>query len=324
MVKLQYNALGTIFFFEIYHDLSKVEIEAIDTFIRSELESFEKNYSRFLDTSLLSQLSNIVKESYFEEIFQDEGVDWCKKLELITKENFPQNVEFHELIHLCGSFHLRTAKAFDIRVGGKLILQGYDQGDKFGYSQFGNDKKSSCLLDLGGIGKSYLVDKFVDMFRKSPWRLKYFLVNGGGDIYASSNPDGSPVEILLENPFDSTEYVDTTMLWNSAIASSSRIKRSLGGDADFQNVNSHIVPYNPKFQINTEIVATFAKSKHTVNADVMSKILHLTWKKQSIKGLMLGLNSGIATIDSSGVLFKSPYFDTLKHFEKKKSQEGIF
>lgn len=56
-------------------------------------------------------------------------------------------------------------------------------------------------IDLGGLGKGWLIDKLSDLLRNEGY--KEFLINGGGDMYVSST---EKQECYIEHPRD-TELV---------------------------------------------------------------------------------------------------------------------
>jgi thiamine biosynthesis lipoprotein len=88
-------------------------------------------------------------------------------------------------------------------------------------------------VDLGGIGKGYLIDMLVDILKKE-FSLQYFLINGGGDIYVSSN-NGEAVELYLEHPTNEDEYIAKILLKDSAFCCSSSFKRRWQKDGKMVN-----------------------------------------------------------------------------------------
>ncbi|MDQ7021161.1 MAG: FAD:protein FMN transferase [Candidatus Dojkabacteria bacterium] len=166
--KIKFRAIGTNWYFEFFED---VQIDLVSR-AKDIIEEFEKKFSRFIDTSFVSQLNS---DKYF---------------------NNPDD-EFFELIKIGKDANKVTNGSFDISIGGILEDRGYDSNysyiPKDNRNQVGNVSVTkgeirispNSRIDLGGLGKGYLVDKVKNFFLKN--NIKYFLINAGGDIYATSD-----------------------------------------------------------------------------------------------------------------------------------------
>ena len=139
------------------------------------------------------------------------------------------------------SWYRDTSGLFNPAVGGRLVSDGYGQSTTDNYSaeipnlenilyieDFGEESRVSLrgpgLIDLGGLGKGYLIDKLAG-FLQNTCGLEYFLINGGGDIYVTSNR-GESVEIGLEDPKAAGEYIGSLALKDQGFAASSTYKRT--------------------------------------------------------------------------------------------------
>jgi thiamine biosynthesis lipoprotein len=133
----------------------------------------------------------------------------------------------------------RTRGVFNILTGHILEARGYDGAYSF------IDKGSDTLtpgnpltdivmmeervelrygnIDIGGFGKGWLIDALARELRDQ-FGLTQFLINGGGDMYATHQND-EPVEIYLEDPLQPGTIVGTTYLRDQAFAASSPHKR---------------------------------------------------------------------------------------------------
>jgi thiamine biosynthesis lipoprotein len=83
-------------------------------------------------------------------------------------------------------------------------------------------------IDLGGIGKGYLIDKLATLL-KEEYGLPYFLINGGGDIYVTSDRE-KEIQLFLEHPVHDGEYINAIAIKNKAFCSSSSFKRRWNKD----------------------------------------------------------------------------------------------
>ena len=237
MHQIEFFALGTKWWLSTTDSISSTNWQQISDQSQQIVWKFNNLYSRFLETSLVGRLN---------------------KNKVI--ENF--DLEFLQMIVLGQKVKQISGGYFDISLGNDLNRIGYDSSFNFSDGVMSFDFKSSdknltetktdypdlCddifkqitsstieiypdfQIDLGGLGKGWLVDKLVEFFRLHS--LKNFTINGGGDIFSTGG------QFYLENPFDTTESIGTIELNNSAIACSSSNKRR------FENDNHHLI--NPK------------------------------------------------------------------------------
>jgi thiamine biosynthesis lipoprotein ApbE len=131
-----------------------------------------------------------------------------------------------------------TDGVFNILVGEHLNARGYDAEYSFKPKDYPatipSPKESlsithdrvtlaAGLLDLGGFGKGYAIDLLAARL-KEKHQLNYFLINGGGDMYATSD-HAEAVEIYLEHPIEAGTYIAKTTLKDQGFAASSTHKR---------------------------------------------------------------------------------------------------
>jgi thiamine biosynthesis lipoprotein len=249
--------IGTYWYFEFFEE---VDLEKIETEIKEIILEFEQNYSRFLDSSIVSILN---------------------KNRTLTKPT-------HELIELLTTsqqFYKDTKGIFNIGVGKILEDSGYDKNYSFIKTSSENfipdlnellqiDSEEIKLIgsgniDLGGIGKGFLIDKLATFF-KEKLNLKYFLINGGGDIYLTSN-NNEPLKILLQSPIHPEKYLFEVQLKNCSICSSSNLKRKWK-DKKTGKEMGHIVNTSEK----AELMSTFVIAENAVSADVFATVLMMT------------------------------------------------
>ena len=78
-------------------------------------------------------------------------------------------------------------------------------------------------FDLGGIGKGYCIDKVVELLKKQSYQ--HFLVEAGGDMYATEKQDGSAFQIALEWPGKPGIAYGTLTLKHAGFAASDTSRR---------------------------------------------------------------------------------------------------
>lgn len=207
------KALGTVWWIEIFEDISREKAEAVYDGLGFLITAFENKLSRFKPDSLVGQLN--------------------QNHTLTTTDP-----DFKFLIHKSQRLFLETNGLFNILLGEILENTGYDQNYSFSpknqppvFPNLTTDleidgdtfKLKQGHLDLGGIGKGYLIDLIAQKLQ-TEYDLKFFLINGGGDMYATSD-HGQPITIYLEHPLDTKKIIKTTTLKNQGFAASSPHKR---------------------------------------------------------------------------------------------------
>ena len=244
------ESLGTIWHIEIFEDISSQEKKDLHLKISAELQRFNDTYSRFLPTSLVSRLNN-------ERMIIDP----------------PQ--EFKELLQIAVEWYIRTEGAFNILVEDELVRRGYDAAYSFREAHQTPKPPSSlntsltisdnCVqlsegrIDFGGFGKGYAIDTIATLLKNN--NIQYFLINGGGDMYVTSNNEEA-VDIFLEHPTIKQAYLAKVALKNQGFASSSTHTRRWG-----DHEKHHIVNTTSN---DTSYDASYVVAKNTVTADIVA------------------------------------------------------
>lgn len=82
------------------------------------------------------------------------------------------------------------------------------------------------VFDLGGMGKGYAIDAVAKLLEERGYR--YFLVEGGGDMYGTTKRDGKPWQIAIEYPGQPDTALGSVDLDHSGLAVSDRFRRRFG------------------------------------------------------------------------------------------------
>lgn len=252
-------------------------------------QDFEKNYSRFIPTSYISLLNQ----------------------NKILK-GFPK--ELYEMITFSEGISTITNNYFSVTIGQKLNRIGYDS--QYSFEESNELKASSQILllspeiikidehtslDLGGIGKGWLIDKLSHVILQEG--IKSFSVNGGGDIYATEMPDGNEFTFYLENPENADQYIGEIHIKNAAIACSSPTRRRWK-DKVTQKENHHLLDALTGRPID-DLKAVFTYGNTALAADSASTAIFVS-PFQFIPEIQatLGIEYAVITVDNSAI--KSP------------------
>jgi thiamine biosynthesis lipoprotein len=255
--QFNFEAIGTHFWIEIFDDIIDEELEATKNRLELLCSTFNQDYSRFRADSQISILNR-------------------------ERRLVDPSAECRALLSYGKALYLRTHTTFNILTGHILEARGYDAQYSFKATD-GADAPSVCNpltdltiskseinlacgnVDLGGFGKGWLIDKLSDDLKTHG--IEHFLVNGGGDMYATSEVNGEALTIYLEHPTIAEQYLIETKLLNQGFAASSPFKRRWkSGEKTYH----HIIA-----QGDVPEIATFVKAPSAVDADAFATMVLL-------------------------------------------------
>ncbi len=284
-----FPALGTQWTLLIDHDeFGTREEEAILT----EVQTFENRFSRFIPASEVNRFREATPGAY--EISERFSVMLSRALLL------------REL----------TGGVYDPAVGGLLERAGYGMAPDASSSPA--DFVLPCwslsgttltldgptAFDLGGIGKGYCIDLVGSILERLGYR--YFLVEGGGDMYGTTKRDGSPYRVALEYPGRPDTAFGTIDLDHQAVAVSDTFKRRWPASAkagrDEQKWH-HILDPATKKPIEA-VVGCTAFARTAFDADSMTSGLFLASPSQ-YGALQEALSTAYVVFREDGSVVKS-------------------
>ncbi len=290
------SALGTVWYVELFDSLNQEKADETSGLVRLFLTDFEEKYSRFKPHSLISTLNN-------------------------TGALINPDQTTIALLTLAQKFYRDTGGIFNPLIGEHLLARGYDTNYSFTPKTEPSDfpspltalsisresiKLTAGQIDLGGYGKGWLIDQLSLFLRDRGFQ--YFLINGGGDMYATSNYD-EPIPIYLEHPTLPNTYIAETTLKNQGFAASSTEKRrwQVAGKK-----YSHIVdttnPTKNSSDLNNDTFGIYVKAPLAVTADAWSTTLLIS-KPETHQALLTQEQVTHATFNvQSGTLISSPNF----------------
>ncbi len=201
--------------------------------------------------------------------------------------------ELYEILSLCQKYYGETEGVFDPTILPALEQEGYHSS--FGTDGFGKPSKEKtgrrytfsdiqiddamslvskpidCRIDLGGIGKGYIVGRVARMLSE---HYRDFVVDAGGDMYiAGRNHDVHEpyFAIEIESAFQEDKSVGLLLLSDQAVATSG-VNRRRWQDADGQE-KSHLIQAEKGSSISGDILTATVLDPYVVRADVMAKTL---------------------------------------------------
>lgn len=274
MRQYEFDSIGTRWWLEILDDSSSFTPELVSR-LRATAEQFDRRYSRFRDDSLVSEL-------------YEQGHLSHPPAEMVNMLAFAR--EMYEV----------SEGAFDITVGNDLHRMGYGtrrKSHELDTSSFWEQVVVTpaeiilpyhVMLDVGGFGKSWLIDSFVRDMRLAG--VEQFIVNGGGDLYVYSD---KPVRIRLEDPYDASKFIGSVDIKQGALAASNTIKRVWQDGAAQKH---HIIDPRTHDSSQTSAIASYVTARNALVADTMATILILRPELEQTLAKNYGLKTKLINV----------------------------
>lgn len=255
MSRFEFDAIGTSWEIDtptpLCHQTRRQILELV--------ERFDRNYSRFRDDSLITKIAEAEHGGTFV---------------------FPAGAA--QMFDLYDRLHKITGGGLDPLVGRDLELLGYDRryslvpqpAEVSTYASkrtsWGSDvfrqgstliTRSPLLIDLGAVGKGYLVDLISGVLRvRGP---EDFVVDGSGDMLHRGEPG---LGVGLEHPFDPTKVVGVAHLRDASLCASAVNRRKWGDNLH------HILDARTGRPVK-DVVATWVVAKDAATADGLATAL---------------------------------------------------
>jgi thiamine biosynthesis lipoprotein len=218
MNRFSHEAMATTFEILIVHEDERFARQAAQAAF-NEADRLEGELSRFIPNSDISRINN-----------------------LPANQTLRLGLDTFECLKLSSEIYAQTDGAFDITIGSLFGCWHNEQGTErtpspeqlnlarqyTGTNFFQLDEEehtirlltSPLIIDLGGIGKGYAVDKMAELLRE--WSIDTALISGGYSsilaLNAPPNIKGWP--LTLSNPLDRKKILVRPYLQNQALSSS--------------------------------------------------------------------------------------------------------
>lgn len=248
----EFEAIGTHWHIDLK---TSVDTSTLVSHIRERIEKFEAVYSRFRPQSLITRMS------------QRAGTY------TLPEDAEPMWTLYKELYQLTGG-------AFTPLIGSLLSEAGYDATysltpktlhkppawedviDDSRYPEI--SLKKPVLIDVGSIGKGYLIDIVGTLLEENG--IRDYCINAGGDIRHRS-ASSTPLRVALEHPMDFSLAAGMTTICNESLCGSAGSRRAW-------NQYHHIM--DPRTLASPRhILTAWIKAKTTRIADALATCLFL-------------------------------------------------
>lgn len=220
------------------------------------INDFDQKFSRFLPESEAVRFRDAQKGEYY-----------------ISEE-------LTQMLTVAETLRSVTNGAYDPAVGELLEYSGYNpeysfspdsekikehQLPKWSLKDTTLSLTSGVVFDIGGIGKGFCIDLVAEFLTKLGYQ--HFLIDAGGDMYATEKQDGSAFQIALEWPGKPGIAFGTIALKNRGLAVSDSFRRR------WHNWH-HIIDPVTKTPVQ-KIIGCSAVAKNAFQADCMTSGLFL-------------------------------------------------
>ena len=289
---LTFEGLGTKWYLTLFESVG--DLDKMNKRVQGEITQFNDSYSRFLEESWIGRLN------------KNNSID-----------NPPD--ELIDIINKSIDFSSKTNGAFNIAIGKVMKSIGYDSSYSFkldgeikvelkrvkdAFSKLDSDQieiDPNVEIDLGGIGKGYLVDKLVNVLSEE-LEINDFIINGGGDLYCHSESSQEKL-IPLEHPFEDGKKFGSVKLQNGAITASSKNRRKW---SDGGRELHHLIDLQ-KLEPKSVVHSVYVIADDATTGDVASTTLFTT-QSHNLKNIASILGVEFLMVFDDGKYVKSDGF----------------
>ena len=139
-------------------------------------------------------------------------------------------------------------------------------------------------IDLGGIGKEFAGDKFLEVFKK--YGVSSAFTNIGGNVVAlGTKPDGSPWRVGIQHPRQESSLIGLVSMADKAVVTSGDYQRYFIGNNGKRY--HHILDPSTGYPAESGLVSVTIVTDSSMAADALSTILFIA-----------GMNKGIELLKS--------------------------
>lgn len=213
MTQWQFEAIGTQW--TIVVDGAELPKD-VKREVSAEIQRFDQTYSRFIETSLVSRLTESSDTRSIVDVEFTAMLRFGIQLQELTAGTFNLNTAaLQEAFGYDPQYSFKNVSAERVVApAGRFWLEGQTL-----------HKEGFVKLDFGAFGKGYLIDLVAQILEKNGY--DFYIIDGGRDFYATSKSDGSPWTIALEHPTKSDEAIGVVSLKNQGLACSNSHHRRI-------------------------------------------------------------------------------------------------
>jgi thiamine biosynthesis lipoprotein len=189
--------------------------DSLENDIHQTVELFDRRYSRFKKESLVWEIA-LSQEKY--HTLSDEFADilaFGSQLKTLTNGRFNPAVGF-----VLENLGYDSEYSFQAKKRDERIALDWDLTDHQLYTP------RPVLLDIGAWGKGYLIDVIAHLLETKG--ITHYLVDGGGDVFATHKPDGAGWRVPIVHPINPEQAFALVELKDSALACTGSTLRNFG------------------------------------------------------------------------------------------------
>lgn len=239
---LQFEAIGTSWQIDLDDSVTPDSRETLLAAVKSRIDQFDRDYSRFRDDSLVTEMSR-------------------------RAGTFTMPDDARPMMDVYRKLYQLTDGRMTPLIGQVMVDAGYDAkyslkptplsrpprwDDVMSYEAPLLTLKRPALLDFGGAGKGYLIDIVGEVLSKNGVRT--FCIDAGQDILWR-NAAGERKRVGLEHPQDFSKVVGVIELGNQSICGSAGNRRTW---ADYHHIIDPSTLLSPRHLLATWVVADTA------------------------------------------------------------------
>lgn len=189
--------------------------DSLENDILQTVEMFDRQYSRFRKESLVWEIALSQKKSHtLSDEFRD-ILTLGARLKLLTNGRFNPAVGF-----VLENLGYDSEYSFQPKERNAQIALEWELTDQHLYTPH------PVLLDIGAWGKGYLIDLIAHLLETKG--IRHYLVDGGGDVFATKKPDDSGWRVPLVHPINPDQAFAVVELKDSAVACTGSTLRTFG------------------------------------------------------------------------------------------------
>ncbi len=247
-ITFEFDAIGTHWSIELF-DRDALP-DGLAAAIRQRIDIFDKSYSRFRDDSLIAEMAHSPGNYLLPE---DAKPMFDMYLDLYTQTN-------GDVTPLIGQTLVDAGYDAQYSFKPKVLNKPPTWDDALTYTFPNLRVKHPVLLDVGALGKGYLIDIVADVVES--FNLQNFVVDAGGDMIIRGKNE---IKVGLENPDNTDEAIGFVRLQTGALCGSAGNRRKW---AQYH----HII--NPKKLSSPDhIKAVWVTAESTMIADGLTTAL---------------------------------------------------
>jgi thiamine biosynthesis lipoprotein len=254
---------------------------------------FEAKYSRFLDDSLISRINAAAGEHWVEIDAETEALfTLCQEMIFFTRGVFdPTALPLMKLWNWKARPPVVPAPEA-ARAARELV--GWSKVERRKGALF--LPRAGMMLDLGGIGKEYAVDRVLTMGLQRG--IHNILVDFGQDVRAHGRPPGHESWVVgLEDPHQPGKCWTAVLVNNHAVATSGDYVRHFVFEG---RRFGHIIDPRTGYPVDNGVLAVSVVAPHCTFAGILSTAAFVLGPRDGLEmiGLCPGVEGALVTTDN--------------------------